>query len=553
MTDTTDSRHMVRHFRQILLWPLQLTPLAEDQKGASHWELLQQNPDNSAWRRFEDEFTSGTGEFHERHYKEFVAFLPYVQRFIYGEFRRLSRRADEEPPGDSALKVFRRYDVAKLHLTLREGDEPIVLSIAHIDLYFFDDVDAALLNVEVYPDDLPLGTARDLLYRFGRAYPTGWEESGQGVHNAFSAEWRAADGSVLATSDSGNRAKFLSFAGQHRAPCISSHWTFPLRPLALDPSDETGVLRYRQVEYHRMPLMAYLAVDDPREIPRDDWLHLGLIATLHPDEAMPAHDPDVVDFESRYCYDRYWTDSDAGPNTRFLCTGRAFVVVGDARAEYFRDNERGILAQFRHQYFILFLVAHFHRVALLVFADKLVDSVHDLNVREPNSVRRFKRHIRSNFATFLSFTHRYWFHELSERPHIQALYRLCANHLRNDNLYVDIKEEIQDMSDYLDSDSSRRQSNTIVRLTVVTTFSLVGTVATSFLGMNIIAEADAPLATRWGYFLLAVGGTLALTALLIVKSKRLSDWLDVLSDERLAGRPKLRALGRIWRGEEIDA
>jgi len=515
--------------------------------------MLLQNQESVAWHRVEDEFTPGEGEFHERHYKEFVAFLPYVQRFVYGEYRRLLSRDDEDPPGDSALKVFRRDDVAELRLTLREGERPIVLSVAHVDLYFFEDIDATLLNVEVYADNLPLDTVRDLMYRFGRAYPTGWEENGQGVHNAFSTEWLAKDGSVLAASDSGNRAKFLSFVGHHRAPCVSSHWAFLLRPLALDPSDEPGALRYRQVEYHRMPLMAYLAVDDPRSIAREDWLRLGLIATLHPEESLPGHDPDVVDFESRYCYDRYWTDSDAGPNTRFLCSGRAFIVVGDAREPYFLDQERGILAQFRHQYFLLFLIAHFHRVALLVFADKLVDAMHDLNIAEPNSVRRFKRHIRANFAAFLRFTHRYWFHELSERPHVQALYRLCANHLNNDALYADIKEEVQDMSHYLDSDAQRRQSSTIVRLTVVTTFSLVGTVATGFLGMNIIAEADAPMATRWGYFLLTAIGTIALSTLLIVKSKRLSDWLDVLSDERLAGRAKLRALVRVWRGKEIDS
>ena len=41
------------------------------------------------------------------------------------------------------------------------------------------------------------------------------------------------------------------------------------------------------------------------------------------------------------------------------------------------------------------------------------------------------------------------------------------------------------MSDYLDSDALRRQANTVVRLTVVTIFGLIGTVVTGFLGMNL--------------------------------------------------------------------
>ena len=49
------------------------------------------------------------------------------------------------------------------------------------------------------------------------------------------------------------------------------------------------------------------------------------------------------------------------------------------------------------------------------------------------------------------------------------------------------------MVQYLDSDVLRRQSGTIHRLTAVTIVGLIGTIATGFLGMNLIAEADAPL------------------------------------------------------------
>ena len=33
-----------------------------------------------------------------------------------------------------------------------------------------------------------------------------------------------------------------------------------------DHSEAAGLLRYRQIEYYRMPLMAYLALDDPRTL-----------------------------------------------------------------------------------------------------------------------------------------------------------------------------------------------------------------------------------------------------------------------------------------------
>ena len=60
------------------------------------------------------------------------------------------------------------------------------------------------------------------------------------------------------------------------------------------------------------------------------------------------------------------------------------------------------------------------------------------------------------------------------------------------------------MNEYLDTDSVRRQANTILRLTVVTIFGLIGTVATGFLGMNLLAEAHRPLIWRILFFLVVL-------------------------------------------------
>ena len=195
---------------------------------------------------------------------------------------------------------------------------------------------------------------------------------------------------------------------------------------------------------------------------------------------------------------------------------------------------------------LLFLIAHFHRAALLVFSERMVDAVHDLDIRLPQSISRFRRRIYGSFEAFLRFTHRYWFHELSERAHVQALYRLSSEHLGNDALYHEVKEELRDMSQYLDSNAQRQQSTTIVRLTVVTTFSMVGTVATGLLGMNLIAEADAPISERLTYFFVVTLIVALLMLLAILKSKRLSDVMDVLADDQKSLRARLSMLGKVW-------
>jgi Mg2+ and Co2+ transporter CorA len=211
------------------------------------------------------------------------------------------------------------------------------------------------------------------------------------------------------------------------------------------------------------------------------------------------------------------------------------------------DKEGGLLGQFRHQYFLLFLIPHIHKATLLMLSDRMADALNRLDIRDPESIKRFKRIIRQLLEIFLRFTHRYWFHEVSDQPQARELYRMTSGYLGTDRLYAEIREEIEDMSAYLETDTLRRQANTVVRLTVVTTFGLVGTVVTGFLGMNLFALADVPALERILYFFVVLVPTTVLTFYTIVKSKRLSDFLEALSDERLPARAKLASLLAVWK------
>ena len=544
---------LVRQLRQVLLWPLRLLP-QEPATGHPPWQALRSAGQASPWREQVDEYTGDSGQFQERHYNEFVTFLPFVQQFLYGEGR--SGRDDEDEAAGPPMRVFRRRDVAQVRVVPRAGQPARLLRVVHIDLYFFFDIDVILLNVEVEANDLPLHDAQELLYRFGRAYPPGWDAAGQPLHCLSQVQWLDASGQVLAQSDAHQREAFLSHVATHRAPRIAAHWAWLLQPLVADHSagaQAPGALRYRQIEYHRMPVMAYLALDEPRQLSRHDFIRLGLVTGAHGglgppgSDILPFAEQHVADFEARHCYDRFWSPGGAAPDTRYLCSGQALVVVGRADAEFYRCGDRGVLAQFRHQHFLVFLIAHFQKAALLMFSDRLVEALKRLNVRDADSVKRFKRAIRASFEGFLRFTHRYWFHAIADQAQSRALFKLTAQHLETDPLYAEVKERIGDMSTYLDADSLRRQANTVVRLTVVTIFGLIGTITTGFLGMNLLAEAEAPMSRRVLMFVLILGATMTLTVYTMAKSKRLSDFLDALSDERLSGWNKLRALALVWR------
>lgn len=534
---------VIRHFRQIVLWPLQLMPLKTGVQVQRHWESLEGLGHDNRWREVRDEFDVEPRDFRERHYKEFITFLPYVQRFLHGA------TVGQETPsrhGEPSVRVFRREDVFSVRIVY-DGDAVETFKIEHVDLYFFLDADVAVLAVELSADNLSLARVQDTLFRFGRAYPAWWSAASEGGNCPKRVEWLDAAGTVLASSDYDNKAAYLAHVAKYRTPYLAAHWRFLLQPLALEYPGQTALLRYRQLEYYRMPTMAYLALDDPSELTRADFVRLALITRPGPRDRLPYSEHSLATFEDDFCDDRFWgrEGENFSGDARLICTGATLAAVGRHGDTFFDGRETGMFGQFRHQYFLLFLIAHFHRAALLSMSDELAVAMNRLEVDDTESVRKFKRTIRQSMEIFLRFTHRYWFHEVSNHELARTMFSRLSRHLRTDELYQEVRTEVADMNSYLDTDSVRRQANTILRLTVVTVGGLIGTVATGFLGMNLIAEAGEPLAYRLLLFLGVLAVTSVVTLYSVVKSKVLADFLDALSDERMGWRDKLRTLERL--------
>lgn len=541
-SDTT-----VATLRQILFWPFQLMPLPWGAKSHEQWTLLEKAGADCPWKPEPEAFTPDVTQFRERHYIEFITFLPYVQRLLYGE-------TDEQRTllrGRSPIRVFRRRDVTQVEIVF-PGDESILrLDVVRTELFFFYDLDLMILVLEIRGDALRLQRAQEVLFRFGRAYPHFWHEDGRPSNCLKRVTWLGTDGQELATSDYEQRERYLKFVSTHRAPCIASHWEYLLDPLVPHYSQKGGALRIRQLEYHRMPLMAYLAVDDMQKLSRADFIRLGLVS--HPSESsdLPYASGYLDDFERRFCYDRFHDSRDAAAlsDTRIMCCGHAFVIIGNSSYPFFTDTETGLAAQFDHPYFVLGLVAHMQKAALLMLRDRLNGAVQRLDVDSVDSVKQFKRSIRHTTEIFLRFTHRYWFQEISIQVQARDLFHLWRNHLSINELYNEVRQEVQDMSTYLDSDALRRQSDTVLRLTVVTVFGLIGTFASGILGMNLFDETARPPIVKLAIFLAVAVPATALILYTVMKSKRLSDFLDALSNERTEIRTKVAALLKVWQGK----
>ena len=140
----------VRHFRQIVLWPLQLIPLRDDVQIHRHWDFLAQLGPSNPWHEVRDEFTGNPCDFQERHYAEFVNFLPHVQRVLYGEGKGVTDRANA-PACESPIRVFRRSDVQGVRITLARDS---VHRLHRPHRFFFFDLDVVIPARDLWRDSV---------------------------------------------------------------------------------------------------------------------------------------------------------------------------------------------------------------------------------------------------------------------------------------------------------------------------------------------------------------------------------------------------------------
>jgi len=88
------------------------------------------------------------------------------------------------------------------------------------------------------------------------------------------------------------------------------------------------------------------------------------------------------------------------------------------------------------------------------------------------------------------------------------------------------------MSDYLDSDSEREQSETVIRLTVVTVIGLIFSVVTGFFGMNFFSMAEESVWIKSFYFIFATVATIGMLLVSAARSRDLAEILDKLSGDQ---------------------
>ncbi len=533
MSPPSPPEKIVREFHHVLLWPLQLRRLRNASGASHHWDVLKAHP--GPWKPIHDNLLIDDDS-GQAGYQEFVYFLPYVQRFLYG-----FGEADAHTP--SSLHIFQRDDIARVRVRLEADRKPIEFDVHRLRLVFFYDVDIALLAMEIVAKDIPIADAVETLDRFGRPYPPYWESPQQGAHCTFQVEFLDAQGELIATSDYGDQDKYQTLVKDTKQTPLSLHWEYLLKPM-VPAYLGGGAIQYYQIENKRIPIMTFLSFDDPGVLTRGDWARIAFAAKWGDSDTLPYASNFLKDFEAKHCYDRYWDPehAEATMNTRYTFAGLSFTMVTKHR-----DLRSDLLENFRRQFFQIGLIANFHKAALLNLSNRFSIAVERLRVGDYDSVREFKSSVREALEMFLRFNHRYWFHEISNQQLAADLFARWSHQMGSDSLYAEVREEAQDINQYLDAERTRKASDNAMRLTVVTACGMVGTVATGVLGMNIFDYGASEPTMKFWIFMAVFVPTAFLALYTVVISKRLATFMEAISSERMSWGERMTALRQIWR------
>ncbi|WP_298368775.1 hypothetical protein [Azospirillum sp.] len=406
-------------------------------------------------------------------YQEYVYFHPFVRDFLFGK--------DEK---SKEIRLFLCPDYVGLDAAfdLDADGFAVQFRVERANMYLFD-AGIAVLALEIVNDgdiivacrheSMQLKHAQIIQERLRRAYPPFWFSGGQAGLVAKSARWRRKDGQCSPEHAPLSQADMIDPTVKSGEPPLAGHWAALLKPL-LSPDK----IHIRQVVDERIPQMLYLRVDDPAAIARGDWVRLAMCDEVG-DLPLPYAEDFLADFEQRHCYDRHWIKDvngvlNVGAASRYLFSGYGFVAVGGESNWFFKNI---LPTHVRRHYFQLALLAQFEFSFLVseIQRIKLDSSIDDRN---------------HSFERMMEFTEKYWFITISKQMQAKEMMDLWRKFLDTNSLYEQVLKKSHDLNQLSSAIEDRRASEATTRLTVAALLVAIPSLATGFLGINLLSFKD---------------------------------------------------------------
>src|ERR1017187_10341285 len=470
----TRSEIFVDPFDMTFVWPLRLRD-SGDGKEAGRARVKRALIDGG-WEQIKDLVKrNGRPDEDGYAYAEMVYFHPFVQNFLYG-------RKDAQPGDHVDATHFDLYGLPhlsgkKLKIEQEAWKEEFVI---HEVLFHSFDGDIALLTVRLGATrpvtwDSTRNTISLMRTAYLQHYSAVQEEVGQ--HGVKATVWRGGggiegvhiEGMPAGTGEKhADRNLEMQSALDTLEPKLYRHWSDLLGPLA------TAGIKARPIGDHRIPVMAFLGLEDPTCLEPDEWLALSEADSAQFPRYAPAFRDKAL---AEATYDRWWDRSDTKLRHRYLAGPMTYFTVIAAPADRPPWFER-IRTSWRRQHYQMFLLAHYQRAALLDLQDRIARAADKARWDDAALLSEIAsiQHRVAVFSSGCSFL------EISPQVQGQELYSLLRKRLALDSLYKGVIDDKALLGNWL---VAREEQRSARRWEVINLWAIPLALAFTFLGANV--------------------------------------------------------------------
>jgi len=419
------------------------------------------------------------------------------------------------------VKRYRHVKLAQLHAKVaysgtnnKEEKEAKFDAVCEL-LHFTPNIGMLVLHLKNSGKSLELKTAQACLDQLRRLYPPylgyGDDQKLFGGHYPVSVTLIDKNNVPLASFSVGNlerlREQAAGFEGTNGLIELSSnnkkrhshlwaaHWTYLLEPFSTDiDAPPYRDFLARQLGDDRAALASLISIqtegnDDITQLDSGNLKRL-CFADAPGNDRSPYSERFLTDerFFNEYCYTRFWynTEESSDKPSLIMNSGYAFCWLGDASdGDFFANPRDGAPVTFRHIYAPMAIIAHFQKAFLLVIANKLTDlTPYDDNGKP---VKINTDDFQQLKLDMIAFTQTYWFSEISPQEQGIELFEMWRKKLRLQIIHEDIRQQINDIVEYNDTEATAKLNRGIWLLTICAILLGIMSLATGILGMNTFA------------------------------------------------------------------
>ena len=454
-------------FDMTFVWPLRLRDPGDGKEVGR--ETVKRALVDGGWEQVKDLVRrNGRPEEDGYAYAEMVYFHPFVQNFLYG---RNGARAHFD------LYYLPRLDGKKLEIEEGTWEEEFV--VREVLFHSFDGEIAVLT--------LRLGATRPVTWdsvrntislmrtAYFQHYSTIQEEVGQ--QGAKATVWRGGggieevhiEGMPAGTGEKhADRKLEMQSALGTLEPKLYRHWSELLGPL------EKAGIKARPLGDHRIPVMAFLGLDDPTCLEPSEWFALSEADSAKFPRYAPAFRENAL---AEATYDRWWDGSDTKLRHRYLAGPMTYFSVMAAPADRPPWFEQ-LRTRWRRQHYQMFLLAHCQRAVLLDLQERIARAADKAGGDNAALLSEIEG-IQNRMAVFSSSRS---FREISPQVQGQELYSLLRKQLSLDSLYAEVINDRSLLGNWLIAREGQRSAK---RWEVINLWVIPLGLAITLLGANV--------------------------------------------------------------------